>query len=339
MSDPRFDKLFLNYPEAVRPIDPPLGLGGAGGHSGARLWRYRAAAGQFVLRAWPVAGPGRERLEQVHRWLAHTADLKFIPVPIQDSSGQSLREYEGRFWEIAPWLNGAPDCNIAPSSEHRRAAFTALAAFHRRLASLGNRGPSPGLFERHQSLRHLIDGGFDRLESVCLHGPNTPHAPTGFALRWIGLARRLAGDIDARVRSAVSREVVLQPCLRDARPEHFLFEGEHLTGLVDFGAMDIETIAADLARLIGEWLEGDRLARRDALGAYEAIRLLDPAELALIDVFEASAAILIGERWSRWHFFQHRTFDDPQAVARGIAKSIAQMDRLLEKSPSLPGEL
>ena len=46
----------------------------------------------------------------------------------------------------------------------------------------------------------------------------------------------------------------MQPCLRDARPEHFLFVENVLTGLIDFGAMDFETVAGDLARLLGEWL-------------------------------------------------------------------------------------
>ena len=54
----------------------------------------------------------------------------------------------------------------------------------------------------------------------------------------------------------------LQPALRDARPEHFLFEDDRLSGLVDFGAMGVESVAADLARLIGEWFDGDPDARR-----------------------------------------------------------------------------
>jgi hypothetical protein len=49
----------------------------------------------------------------------------------------------------------------------------------------------------------------------------------------------------------------------------------------------------------------------------------------LIEVFEASAAILIGERWSRWYYLEHRTFDDRNAVSRGIEKSINQLERLI----------
>ncbi len=330
VSNPPFDTLFGDYPPHIKPLTGPEPLGGAGGHSGSRLWRYRAAAGQFVLRAWPPERPGRAHLERVHYWLSRTADLEFTPVPVRDISGQSLQEYAGRLWEVAPWLNGAPDCGHAPTSGHLRAAFAALAAFHVRLADLGHRGFSPGLVERHQSIRRLIDGEFDLLEGVCSGRRDREGGPRDQVLRWLKLARLLARDVEDRLRAAVTRVVFLQPCLRDARPEHFLFDGQRVSGLVDFGAMGIETVAADLARLMGEWLEGDSTARRDALATYEAVRPLDPSESALIEVFECSSALLIGERWARWHYLEQRTFDDPEAVTRGIEKSAARLERLLQ---------
>lgn len=332
MSNPPFDQLFGDYPPAFMPLDEPEALGGGGGHSGARLWRYRAAAGQFVLRAWPTNGPGRAHIKRVHHWLSLTADLGFTPIPIQDNAGQSIRECGGRIWEIAPWMDGTLDCGQPPSPEHRRAAFAALAALHCRLAHLGHQGTSPGILERHSSLRQLLDGGFDLLEKACRTECSPANGPRDHALRWVELARLLAPFVESRLASLVSRVLFLQPCLRDARPEHFLFDGNRVSGLIDYGAMGIETVAADLARLIGEWLGGDLSARREALGVYEAIRPLDPTESTLIAVFESSAAILIGERWSRWHYLEHRTFDDPDAVASGIAKSISQMERWVAAS-------
>ena len=100
-----------------------------------------------------------------------------------------------------------------------------------------------------------------------------------------------------------------------------------MTGLVDFGAMAIETVAADLARLLGEWIGPDRLDRAEALAAYASIRPLDAVELALIDVFEDSAALLGAGHWIRWHFLEARTFDDPSAVALGIARGLERLAR------------
>ena len=123
----------------------------------------------------------------------------------------------------------------------------------------------------------------------------------------------------------------VQPALRDARPEHFLFEDDRLSGLVDFGAMGVESVAADLARLIGEWLDGDRAARREALASYERVRPLDPDEARLIEVFEATTALLIGERWARWHYVENRHFDDPQAVSKGLDRGLMRVQRLVRE--------
>jgi homoserine kinase type II len=122
--------------------------------------------------------------------------------------------------------------------------------------------------------------------------------------------------------------VVLQPCLRDARPEHLLFEDERVTGLVDFGAMAIETVAADLARLLAEWVGADRSARADALDAYSVVRPLDDAESDLLKVFEDSADLIGGGHWVRWHFVEGRVFGHPEAVLRGLERGADRAARL-----------
>src|SRR5262249_2992376 len=152
---------------------------------------------------------------------------------------------------------------------------------------------SAGLSERHRAIQELLAGGFDRIEAACRATSEAARGPRECTLRWLALARLLAPEVEKHLRTAVSTSVILQPCLRDARPEHFLFVGERLSGLIDFGAMGVETISADLARLIGEWLGGDTELRRDAIAAYERVRPLAETESGLIEVFEASAAILI----------------------------------------------
>jgi homoserine kinase type II len=336
MIDPQFGELIFRYPRPAWPLETPEFLGGAGGYSGSRLWRYRSASGRLLLRAWPEHGPPHAHIEQVHRWLYLTTELGFTPVPIRDNSGRSVQEFQGRFWEIAPWLEGVPEQGQPPVLARLRAAFVALAAFHVRLACEQSRGVSPGLMMRRDSLRQLIHGGFDSLEPAIVARPASADGLRDLALLWLTRARALAHGVERRLGEVVSCVVPLQPCLRDVRPEHFLFEGDRVSGLVDFGAMGVESVAADLARLIAEWLEGDRLACQEALAAYQIVRSLDSDESNLIEVFESSAALLIGERWARWHFLEHRTFDDPRAVARGVAKSAARLERLaMARNPCL----
>jgi Ser/Thr protein kinase RdoA (MazF antagonist) len=326
------EEILSRYPWRAQPVSPPQPLGGAGGLSGARLWRYPSAQGPLVLRAWPPHGTGREHIERVHRWLLMTADLGFIPIPIRDQQGRTIGEYDGRLWEITPWLAGAADLTLPPSSAHLRRAFKGLAAFHQRLAEERIEGPSPGLRQRFEAVNQLELGGFDTLERAIERRRGRDLSNCEAAMLWIRLARTTAPQVREPLRHASSRSVMLQPCLRDARPEHFLFEGDQLSGLVDFGAMAVDSVVGDLARLIGEWLNDDRPAYRLALQCYEEIRPLAPVETSLIGPFKSAMALLSGERWIRWHFIEERGFDDRSAVTRGIARSIEQLQRLAFKT-------
>ncbi len=292
----------------------------------------------MVLRAWPPHGPGRAHVEQIHRWLALVSGLEFIPVPIPDRAGRTLQEQGGRFWELTPWMAGTTDPSRPPSPGRLRSAFVALAALHQRLSTERRQGVSSGLGNRYHALVQLLQGGLDTLEQAIGVSSGTGEAACrDAAMRWAGLTRLVAPGLREPLQKAAGRVVRLQPCLRDARPEHFLFEGDYLSGLVDFGAMGIDCVAGDLARLMGEWLDGDPTARSEALAAYERVRPLDPAENALIGAFESSSALLIGERWIRWHFVEGRRFDDPQAVTQGIIRGLERLERLASQGqPGLP---
>jgi len=141
-------------------------------------------------------------------------------------------------------------------------------------------------------------------------------------------AERLGPLLAPRIRELASVPVRVQPVLRDARPDHFLFTGHRLSGLVDFGAMGIDTVSADLARLVAEWsgVRGDLL--NDAIAAYETQRPLDRAEGELIQAFDRSSSLLTGLRWIRWHFVDGRRFDDPTAVERGLRRAVERIEAL-----------
>ena len=213
----------------------------------------------MVVRAWPPDGPGRPDLERIHRWLAEAGGLGFVPVPIPAMDGRTIRDHAGLLWEVSPWHPGRADIGRPPPRPRLRAGLTALAAFHQVLARDRIRGQSPGLQARFHELNWLSMGGFEVLEGAIDRAPAEPvRAP---ARQWLELARRAAPRILSSLRRASARVVALQPCLRDARPEHLLFTGEQVTGLVDFGAMAIECVAADLAR---SWPSGSAKTARHA---------------------------------------------------------------------------
>ncbi|MDG3002790.1 phosphotransferase [Paludisphaera mucosa] len=317
------------YPPPERPLGPPIPLGGGGGLSGSRLWRYTSPHGERVLRAWPPATSSPERVVRVHAWLAAAADLAFVARPLTTHDDATVVVFDGRCWELTPWLPGEPGSSKSPTSERVRAVFGGLAELHVRLARVeGRRGPSPGLNARLGELKWLISGGFDALASKLATNRDDRCSPP--ALAWLELARMVAPRVSTSA-AAVSRRILpLQPSLRDARTEHFLFAGDVLTGLIDFGAMDVESAAGDLARLMGEWLPGGEFEplRSDGLAAYQAIRPLAAEELAAASAFEELADVLIAERWIRWRFVEGRRFDDDRAFDEGIARGSARLHKL-----------
>jgi homoserine kinase type II len=168
--------------------------------------------------------------------------------------------------------------------------------------------------------------GFGRIEAAIQTQADDPLVSQG--RRWLSMARDVLPRVAPWIHDRARLEVPLQPCLRDARPEHFLFQGDVLSGLVDFGAMGIDCIAGDLARLLGEWLPDQMDLRAAALDAYAGVRTLDDSEAALIAAFEAAADVLIAGHWLSWHLLEKRRFDDPGAVARGVARGLARLERL-----------
>ena len=130
-------------------------------------------------------------------------------------------------------------------------------------------------------MEHLIAGGFESIEAAVEAASFAQAALASPARQWLALARAVAPALELTVASSGRESVFsLQPCLRDARPEHFLFERDRLSGIVDFGAMGVDCVAGDLARLIGDWLDGDPALRAPGLAAYERIRPLEPAEIS-----------------------------------------------------------
>lgn len=316
------------YPAACRPTSPPEPLGNAGGLSGAKLWRFSTGRGPLVARAWPVDGPDLEALGRIHGWLLEAGDLGFVPVPIPTLDGRTAVTVGGRIWEVAPWMPGAADLGRPPAPARVRSAFAGLAAFHARLGRTRTQGPSHGLASRVADLERWILGDFDALAAALDRAPSDP--PGTLARAWLGLARPMAPRLLGPIRRAASQILPVQPCLRDARPDHFLFEGDRLAGLVDFGAMGRDSVAGDLARLLAEGVGPGRDARAGALDDYESIRTLTGAERAALSAFEQANALLGAGRWARWHFLERRTFDDPEAVARGLRRGL---ERLGEGGP------
>src|SRR5690606_27459615 len=152
------------------------------------------------------------------------------------------------------------------------------------------------------------EGGLERLERAVGDDP----------ARWPELAER-ATTLFRRVRPLLKAvmqrgfgagifRIFLQPCLRDVHREHVLVSGERVTGIVDFGAMRVDTVATDLARLLGSMAIEDEALWAGGIAAYDQVRAISDDERTLMTSYHETSTVLSGFYWLRWVFVEHRHF-------------------------------
>jgi hypothetical protein len=297
--------LTRRYPRWAWPVTSPQPLGNAGGRSGAVLWKWGAESGELLLRGWPL-GVASTRVRAIHAWLGALGHCSFVPRPIAGDRGETWQELDGRVWQLEPWMKGVTRPAAEWDLPHVVVAFRALRQVHDGLGESGPVSSSPAVRQRLAEIRGLLGGGIEQLRAAVGEAPG-PEAET--ARDWLRAAPARLMAAEARLAPLERFPVRLRPCLRDCRVEHFLFEGERLGGLVDYGAMDLDTPWVDLARLFVDL--DDRLQRQLALEAYgradAGLQLLEPLRLA--------AEVLIGAHWIRWAFVERRRFETGAVLA------------------------
>jgi len=304
-------------------------LGSAGGFSGAQFWKITAPAGTFCLRRWPAEHPTREQLAWIHSVLQHVARTGFLLVPLPQPArhANTWVEHAGHLWELTPWMLGSADFRQSPTPEKLAAALHALANFHLAAANFpggASSGVSPGVLRRAALLDHWITGGLERLAEA-IHPTLWPdlYARAGRVL--CGFQAQAAAVRQSLVRAATLR-VPLQPCLRDIWHDHVLFDGNTVTGLLDFGALACDTVACDVGRLLGSLAHDDRKQWGIGLAAYQQLRPLGEAERQLVAVFDRSTVLLGGLNWLEWIYVERRQFADPTAVIQRIDEILSRLE-------------
>ena len=106
-----------------------------------------------------------------------------------------------------------------------------------------------------------------------------------------------------------------------------LFDGLQVSGLIDFGAMNYDTVATDVARLLGSLARNDLQVREEGLRAYTAVRPLNTVELELVECFDQANVILSPLNWLQWLLIDGRQFADLSLVWQ-------RLDELIERFSS-----
>jgi Ser/Thr protein kinase RdoA (MazF antagonist) len=259
-------------------------LGNRGGFSGALLWQLHTKAGVFCLRAGADA-ECQAHLLQRHALMirARAAGLYFAPAVIPSSDGSTVVEAAGRCWELMDWMPGRADFHAFPTPARLSSAVAALARLHcvwqlnapvvgavpavaRRLEAVRSMPPAALTLPRHPLLRTLAERSSRLLA------------------RWLPEATRLLHDWE-------NFTCPLQPCLRDVWHDNLLFDGDVLTGLVDYAGCGLDNVATDLARLLGSLIGDDEDRWSEALNTYRSLGRLSSDEQSLARVLDRTGVI------------------------------------------------
>jgi homoserine kinase type II len=304
--------------------DTPEALGNRGGFSGARLWRWGRGGATFGLRAWPVE-MSVVRLAFVHELMreARGAGLTYVPALVPAQPGTTWVEHGGRLWEVLEWLPGQADFRERPSRPRLEAACVALARLHRiwERRRRHQPGPYPAILRRlrqQEEWQHWRPGG----KRASADDPASAILERARRVlpQWL---TRLPDWLDA---GDGPREPV-QPCLCDPWHDHLLFDGDRLTGIVDYGAAKVDHPAVDVARLLGSLIEDDDEGWRVGLEAYRSVRPFSDHAAQLARRLDRSGTVLGVANWVRWLSGERPGLEDRGAAARRLATLVTRSER------------
>jgi len=313
--------------EPIRPFE---------GLSGAQVWRFVSEArGICALRRWPQEHPTAEKLEIIFRALTMAADrgCDFVPVPFSTVDGHPYVCHENHLWQIEPWKPGTPVAD--PTDEQLRRAFECLSQFHFAVREGGTRRPSrsvsPAIKRRLDVLADCTAAKFDAIRASAGERRSEFQAAVAADLDdYLQIFRKLSPAVEQLLLLCSRQDVPLQTVIGDIHSEHVLFEGNQVGGLIDFGALTIDSVALDLARLVASYCGGDEARRQLALEAYEkaaaeysrsagliAGGVLSINERVLIEALDKSGALLAPFHWLTWIFIERRGFaHEARVIAR-----------------------
>lgn len=301
-----------------------------GGLSGSAVFVCEVAGRKFAMKRWP-SGTAPRRIDEVHDVMTQARQsLAIVPELVQSSLASTRVGYEGFQYELVTWLDGeaiaeSPDESqlaisltsddaIGTAGPSRRilaaveAGGEAIARFHdsvRRLS--GPMTPAPSVLRRLgriEQLRVELPQALKRADALSpvLRG----------AAKWLDREAACRLDTAHRVLGQwVGRMVPTQMVLRDVHRQHILFRDFAVTGLVDFDAVGIDTVATDLARWVSDFAEkpADLAVLMDsAVTGYQRFAPISACESELASAISEASAIILLANWVVWSTLDQQNF-------------------------------
>jgi len=299
-------------------------LGSAGGFSGAHLWKVNTDASGFCLRRWPTPHPDADRLNWIHRVIRHAYhnDCPFLAVPRLTTGGDSFVRYQDSFWEVSHWMPGVANFLEDGNETRLKNMMRALARYHQTAAQVSlDFRPSSNLKSRIEQLQKL-PRTVQQLVNVPLSfigSPEVCDAVESLRRTILKNGESTGKRLLQSLRPLAGVVFPVQPILRDIWHDHVLFTGDEVTGVVDFGAMQMDNIAFDISRLLGSTIADSTTRWPLAVEIYSQTRPLMDSETVLIPLLDQTTTLLGSVNWLKWICLERRQFEDWSSVISRLA--------------------
>ena len=301
-------------------------LGNAGGFSGSEIYKVSTPHATYCLKRWPNAATA-DRILWIHRVLIFAAanGCQELTTPKLTRDGKTFLSLGQSHWELTRWASGTTNLGEHATTNKLRSAVDFLARFHQATARFHfSFSPSENV---GKSVQRLLQ--FDEITSAAAASSADYYLPSQMRREFAHKGRALAASLSSQLAEFGDVPLPSQPVIRDLRAEHLFFDGDKLVDVIDFGAMRIDSVACDLARMLGDCCVDDQQFQ-EALDAYHATRPLSAAERQLIPILESTTVLVGILNWLDWLFCQQRRFEDAENVRGRLSSLFQRFERLAQ---------
>ena len=124
-----------------------------------------------------------------------------------------------------------------------------------------------------------------------------------------------------------ARMLPVQLCLCDVWHDHILYEGDRVTGVIDYGAVKSDCVASDLARLLGSMIPDEPERMQMALAIYSAGQPVPGDVLKLVAVLDHAGSIVGLTNWLRWLYLDKKSYGDLTRVASRMEAMLKRVEK------------
>lgn len=278
------------------------------GLSGSCVWKVDTSEGAYCLKGWPSDRFPVHELARRHQLLTHLGENGFglVPLPRRTSAGETIQSTDDWHWDLTSWKPGSPCERSRTDDTPLNTAVRCLARFHKAARNFEKPtvGASPGLQTRRTVVNDLSIGQHEHLIAALVDRQPSPYQEIG--LRLHEQLVRTSPNVQQSLREFADMKLPLQWCLRDVKYDHVFFQGDEVSGLIDYGAAAIDSVAGDLARLLGSFLERQDPSWDRALEEYQDCSPLSVAERNAVWEFDRGGSVASAANWLRWIFLEGR---------------------------------